>query len=333
MLKVNSKKVKGKRAEDGQRAVVPPACYLLPFALCFLAACVAPGPPPTPTSALDGQNAAVATAEAAGDTQAQAAALYERGNLRFDRGELAEAIADYSAAVALDPMHSRAFHNRGLAHAALGDTEAALADYNEAIRLDPAYVRAHQNRLLLLEQLAAAAADPAALLAQIADGNAQLAALEPEGAALYRYREGVARARLRDTAGARAAFDAALRADPQQVDALYERGLLSFAEGQLDAALADFDAALQLSPRAANAFYARGLAHQAAGDLERAVADLSQAIALRPEGYPEALLARAAAHAAAGRASQARADLERLAELDVDELIQRGAAQVEASLP
>jgi tetratricopeptide (TPR) repeat protein len=293
----------------------------------------ASGPPPTPTSALDPLNGAVATAEAAGDAGAQAAALYERGNLRFDRGELEEAIADYSAALALDPTLSRAFHNRGLARATLGDAVAALADYDEAVRLDPAYLRAHQNRLRLLEELAAGAADPAPLLAQLAAGYRQLAALEPEGAARYRYREGAALVRLRDRAGARAAFDAALRADPQQVDALYERGLLSFAEGRLDAALADLDAALRLSPRAANAHYARGLARQAAGDLSRAIADFDRAIALRPEGYPEALLARAAAHAAAGQAEQARADLARLAELGPDELIQHGAEQVEAGLP
>jgi tetratricopeptide (TPR) repeat protein len=181
--------------------------------------------------------------------------------------------------------------------------------------------------------LAAGAADPAPRLAQLAAGYGRLAALEPKGAALYRYREGAALARLRDRAGARAAFDAALRADPQQVDALYERGLLSFAEGQLDAALADLDAALRLSPRAANAHYARGLAQQAAGDLDRAIADFNRAIALRPQGYPEALLARAAAYAAAGQAPQARADLSRLAALDPDELIRRGAAQVEAGLP
>jgi lipoprotein NlpI len=326
-------KVQRKSAEGERPAVVPLAFYLLPFAFCLLAACGEAGPPPTPTSALDPHNGAVATAAAAGDTAAQAAALYERGNLRFDRGELEEAIADYSAALALDPALSRAFHNRGLARATLGDAAAALADYDEAVRLDPAYVRAHQNRLRLLEELAAGAADPAPLLAQLAAGYGQLAALEPEGAALYRYQEGAALVRLRDRAGARAAFDAALRADPQQVDALYERGLLSFAEGRLDAALADLDAALRLSPRAANAHYARGLAHQAAGDLSRAISDLSRAIALRPEGYPEALLARAAAHAAAGQAEQARADLDRLAELGPDELIRRGAEQVEAGLP
>jgi tetratricopeptide (TPR) repeat protein len=306
---------------------------LLLALVLLLAACGEPGPPPTPTSALDPLNHAVATAEAAGDSGAQAAALYERGNLRFDQGELEEAIADYSAAVALDPAHSRAFHNRAFARATLGDAAAALADYDEAIRLDPAYVRAHQNRLRLLEQQAAGAADPAPLLAQIAAGTRRRAALEPAAAALYRYQEGAALVRLRDAAGARAAFDAALLADPQQVDALYERGLLSFAEGRLDAALADFDAALALSPRAANAHYARGLARQAAGDLERAIADFSRAIALRPAGYPEALLARAVAYVAAGQGPQARADLERLEGLQLDETLTRAADALRAQLP
>ncbi|HMQ34648.1 MAG TPA: tetratricopeptide repeat protein, partial [Chloroflexaceae bacterium] len=184
------------------------------------------------------------------------------------------------------------------------------------IRLDPAYRRAYTNRVALLEQrgdLTALAADYAAL-----------ARLDPERAAAYSYQEGAALAGLRDRAGARRAFDEALRRDPQHVDALYERALLALAEGRPAAAVADLDAALRLSPRAANAFHARGLAHSAAGDHDRARADFTWALELAPDD-PAALLGRAAAARALGDDAAARADLDRALALPLDDPLRQAA--------
>ena len=76
---------------------------------------------------------------------------------------------------------------------------------------------------------------------------------DPANAADYRYRQGSALHGLHNFAGARKAYDAALLANPQHVDARYQRALLNFAERQLPAAIADLDITLRLSPRAANA--------------------------------------------------------------------------------
>jgi tetratricopeptide (TPR) repeat protein len=271
-----------------------------------------PGPPPTPTPPLAPYNAAIATAEAGSDAKVQAAAYYERGNVQLDAGANAEAIADYDKAIALDPRDARMFNNRALAYGALGQLDQALADYAAAITLDPAYVRAYENRLRLLEQRGD--------LKDMAADYRQLAALDPKNAARYHYREGSALQGLRDFARARQAYDAAIAADPQQVDAWYARGLLSFAEGQRAAALADLDAALRLSPRAANAYYARGLAWSASGDQARAIEDFTQALALKP-AYPEALLGRAAAYHIAGQDALARADLAAIEKETLDDTL------------
>jgi tetratricopeptide (TPR) repeat protein len=283
----------------------------------LLSACAQPfgtaaGPPPTPTSPLAPYTAAIATAEAGSDAKAQAAAYYERGNMQLDAGANAEAIADYDRAIALDPSNARAFNNRALAYVALGRTDQALADYAAAIELDPGYVRAYENRLRLLEQRGD--------FKGIAADYRQLAALDPKNAARYLYREGSALHGLRDFAGARQAYDAALAADPQQVDALYERGLLSFAEGNPTAAVADLDAALRLSPRAANAYYARGLAYSASSDHTAAIADFTKALALKPD-YPEALLGRATAYHVVGQNALASADLSAAEKLAHDETL------------
>ncbi len=302
--------------------------------LIILAACteplVEPRAPRTPTAVIDRYNAIVATAEAGDDLLERAKAYYDRGNIWFDQQNYTEAIADYDRALALDPSMSRAFHNRGLAYAMLKEYDAALRDYALAIRLDPAYRRAYENRVRLLEQLTASTPDET-LLQQLADDYGSLAQLIPEAEAPYRYRQGVILARLGDRTAAREAFDAALRARPQHVDALYERALLHYAGGDLNAALADLDAALRLSPRAANAYYVRGLIRRAQGDTRSAIADFGQALLLQP-AYPEALIARATAYAEQGNTTAAQADLQRLDNLQLDPTLQQAREALRARL-
>lgn len=303
--------------------------------MVVLAACApqaATGPPPTATPLLAPYNAAIATAEAGGDRAAQAAAYYERGNQQFELGEYAAAIEDYDYALDLDPTNARAFNNRGLAYAALGDVEQALADYNAAIDIDPAYARAHKNRLSLLEQQGTAAAGSPETMREIARGYARLAELDPANRADYLYQQGSVLYSVRDFAGAQQAFDRALEANPQQVDALYERALLHLAAGRHAAAIADLNQALRLSPRAANAYYARGLAYSRGGEQARAIADFDAALRLQGD-YAEALLARAAAYHASGDDQAARADLERLEQMDLDETLETVAATLRLQLP
>jgi tetratricopeptide (TPR) repeat protein len=64
-------------------------------------------------------------------------APYNRGNTYFDIGNYNRAIADYTLAIELDGDFVLAYLNRGLAHERRGDAMAALADYRSALRLDP----------------------------------------------------------------------------------------------------------------------------------------------------------------------------------------------------
>lgn len=296
---------------------------LLPCVVFLLSACGQSGPPPTPTTALEGYTSAAATAEARNDTRSLAIIYYERANEQFAQGNYGSAIADYNEVTRLDPNNARAYNNRGLAHAALGQNDEALADYNAAVVRDATYLRAYKNRLPLLEQRGA--------LREIAADYAMLAQLEPQNAGLYRYRQGSALRGLGDNAGAWNAFTAALAADPQQVDALYERGLLNAAAGNAPDALRDFDRALELSPRAANALYARGLVQSAQGASDAAIADFSAALALQPDDAPT-LLARAAAYLARNERDAARADLARAQTLPLDEALHATVATLALQL-
>ena len=64
-------------------------------------------------------------------------AYYNRGIAWQAKGQLDEAIADYSEAIRLNPKFVRAYYNRGIAWNAKGESDKAIADYNEAIRLNP----------------------------------------------------------------------------------------------------------------------------------------------------------------------------------------------------
>ncbi|MFI2211115.1 tetratricopeptide repeat protein [Streptomyces sp. NPDC020141] len=77
---------------------------------------------------------AVAAAEGVAE---RAAALHRFGDLDWERGEPAEAIASYDLALRLDPGHRPALASRARALAALGRTDEALRDYRTVLERGP----------------------------------------------------------------------------------------------------------------------------------------------------------------------------------------------------
>src|SRR5262249_14810567 len=83
-------------------------------------------------------------------------------------GSLDAALADYDAAIVLDPTDPSSYARRADAWRDKGAFDLAIADYGEAIRLDPLLVSALVQRGLIYErqrQLGRARADFAAALA------------------------------------------------------------------------------------------------------------------------------------------------------------------------
>jgi tetratricopeptide (TPR) repeat protein len=75
------------------------------------------------------------------------AAAYDRKQ-QYDR-----AIADYDAALQLDPAQADAFNHRGEVWRKKGDRPRALADFGAAIRLDPEHSPARANYKSLAQEL------------------------------------------------------------------------------------------------------------------------------------------------------------------------------------
>jgi len=77
-------------------------------------------------------------------------------------------------------------------------------------------------------------------------------------------------------------YDEAIRLDPQNALAYFNRGNAYGAAGQYQQAIQDFDEAIRLNPKYAEAYYSRGLTYQKLGNYERANQDIDKAIDLDP---------------------------------------------------
>lgn len=72
------------------------------------------------------------------------------GDLLVEQSRLGEALRSYSAAIAIDSSHGRAYAGRGLAFLALGAVDEADADLRKAIELQPGNAELHSGWLLSL---------------------------------------------------------------------------------------------------------------------------------------------------------------------------------------
>ena len=99
---------------------------------------------------------------------------------------------------------------------------------------------------------------------------------------------GVIRFRLEDTTGALADFDSALAIDPDQPDALINKGITMLAGGaEIGPSLALIEEGLNHGPqRPWVGYYGRGVAHELAGRDSEAYHDYRRAQELRPGWEP-----------------------------------------------
>lgn len=76
----------------------------------------------------------------------RAKAHNNRGLIWSRKKDFKSALADYDAAIRLNPRDSIFWNNRGIVHKELNKDEQAIADYTEAINLEPDYPSAYSNR-------------------------------------------------------------------------------------------------------------------------------------------------------------------------------------------
>jgi tetratricopeptide (TPR) repeat protein len=240
-------------------------------------------------------------------TQDNFTAHGDLGDALLQQGKTAEAIAEFRAAIHINPSYSAAHYNLGVALLGLGRTEEAIAEFRTAIQINPAYAKAHNNLGIALlrqgksaeamdEYAAALKADPAEADAHynlanafLDQGRTQEAVAEygeslrlnpayPDaqnnlGTALVqqgRTEEGIAR------------YRESLRLNPAYVNAHINLGNVLLHSGRTSEAVAEFRAVLKLDPANADAHNDLGVIWLNAGRFEDAIAEFREAVQINP---------------------------------------------------
>ena len=225
-------------------------------------------------------------------------AYNNRGAAKYELGQYTAAISDYDTAIWLKPDHVKTYNNRGIVKYELGQHDDAIADYDTAIRLKPDYAEAYFNRGNAKTRLEQ-------YFAAISDYDTAIR-LKPDLAEAYSNR-GNAKTRLEQYFAAISDYDTAIRLKPDLAEAYINRGATKHLLGQHTEAISDYDIAIRLKPDYAEAYYLRGNAKTQLEQYISAISDYDTAIRLKPD-YAEAYFKRGDAKDKLGQYADAIAD-------------------------
>ncbi len=221
-----------------------------------------------------------------------------RGRQYYLAAKYDQAIADFDAAIGLDPELPQPTHYRGLSYAAKGDLDRAVADFTRVIALDPGFSPAWFRRGL-------AYYNRNDFDRAIGDFD-QSIARDPADGMSYHYR-GLSHSKRGEIDLAITDFNEVIKRDARDALAYYNRGNAYAARNDATHALADYDRAIAIDPRDTRFLDARGELRRANGDLEGALTDLDAALKLKPADQ-KALLSRSGVYAAKGDHARSEAD-------------------------
>ena len=199
------------------------------------------------------------------------------GIIQLRRGQIAEAIAQFTKALAIDPDYAEAHYNLANALVRSGALDEAIPRYTRAIELNPKIVGAYVNLATILLQRGRAAEAVSKLQAAISIAPQNAGARATLGAALARSgRISEAVEHLR----------AAAQANPISPDVHNDLGNALLELGQHEEAIASFEQALRIQSENAEAHFNLGNAFLALRRSEDAIRAYRRAVELRPAYAP-----------------------------------------------
>jgi tetratricopeptide (TPR) repeat protein len=199
-----------------------------------------------------------------------------RGTAYGMLGHDAEAEADLSKSIEINPRLRVAFDNRGYVRGFIRekpDVDSAISDFTQAIELNSCDEKALANRGLLFRRVGK-------IVAAIHDYDLAIQC-DPKNYVPFVLR-GVARSLSGELPQAFEDYNRALELNPSCVEAFDDRGNAFYNTGDTDRAIADYTRAIRLDPRRFAAFLNRGNAWCRKGKPERGVQDYSKVVTLRP---------------------------------------------------
>ena len=232
---------------------------------------------------------------------------FNRGNAHVKQGDYDQAIAEYTAAIEMDPQNAYAYYIiRGYAYGAQGNYHLAIADYTAAIGLNSQFAWAYYNRGI-------AYAKQGEYGQAVADYTAAIG-LNPQLADAYMLR-GLAYGVQGKYDQAVADYTAVIGLNPQLADAYMLRGFAYGGQGKYGLAIEDYTSAIDLGTQDAQAYNCRGRSYAEQGEYDLAIEDYFAAIELDPE-FAQAYNHRGRAYAEQGEYDLAIEDYFAAIELD-----------------
>ena len=203
-----------------------------------------------------------------GFTSKNADSLAKLGELRSAQGKTEAALANFAAAIAIEPDRAELYRIRGEALLRLGDKEGAAEDIDQALKLAPDDVAGHLARAgvfyLQVRYLSAI------------EECTQVIKADPKHARA-RYLRGHLRALLRDYDAAFDDLSAAVSLDPKNAAPYKDRARISLKLRQAEKAIDDLNEAIRISPNDREAYQLRAAAWKTLRKNELANKDLAEA--------------------------------------------------------
>ena len=171
-------------------------------------------------------------------------ARYGLGDVYHRQNRLDEAIEQYERALEIRPDDPAIHTSLGMAFAARQEYDAASARFDRALELDPGHASAHVGvgKLHMQERNAAAAVKVCERAVKLSDGHAAAyGCLGNAHAALGRHPQAID------------AFERALELDARTPQIRYALGLVYHLQGRFDAAIGEWERLLQIAPDHAKA--------------------------------------------------------------------------------
>jgi len=201
-----------------------------------------------------------------------AAAYQGRGIARFRLGEKESALADLNQAIKLNPDDAKAYYERGIVRNELGDKQGAINDYNQAIKINPKFDQAYINRGTVRGELGDKKGETA-------DYN-QATKITPDIDLIYSLVGRAFHDGLGDKKTAIDAYEVAIKLNPNNADAYYDRGNVRRELGDKEGAIRDFNQAIKINPKNAQAYFARASLRRDLGNKKGAISDFQEAAKL-----------------------------------------------------
>ena len=194
---------------------------------------------------------------AGGNMGAALKKTFDDGLALSSAGKHEEAIAKFNEGVGINPKCNDCYDNIGFSYTQLKDYDKAEEAYKKAIEVKPEDGNAYNGlaNLYNLQRKFDDAAKASAKATELMGGGGGLQG----GNADALFNQGVILWNGGKTAEAKAAFEAAVKANPNMAEAHYQLGMALVSGGDSAGAVTEFEAYLKLAPSGPNAATAKSL--------------------------------------------------------------------------